>query len=324
MAEFVVEEIKPKQFPKLTSLWESSPKYLFHLPSYSAAVCNDCVVLGVRKGNDYIAAFYFVVQRGTLEKRWLSPYFTPFCGPMAPCEYYVLNSKSERFWRDCYAALIEYSAQFPSSCTLITAPGAEDVRTLQWSGWAVTPHYNYVSRWQKEGEWWDQWDNAVRRQTNKARDEGLECVVHLSSKTTVLQDLWRKNAAHQGLDERLAENLESLGNWLQQVESGFIVIVQEASGKPHAAGLFGNDYNRVYYLAGASDPDCHGSGAPSLLHARAFEEIEIQNLPKCYDWVGANTDNIVSFKRKFNPTLEVYMRATYQSKRGSWIAKLRS
>lgn len=324
MAELTVEKITSKQFSLLTPLWESSPRYLFHLPSYTAAVSNESIVLGIRRGDEFVAAFFFVHQNGKLEKRWLSPYFTPFCGPLAARENYVQNSKTERFWRDCYTALNEYSPNFPGLCTFVSAPGNQDLRALQWAGWEVKPHYNYVTRWTTEGEWWEQWDNAVRRQTSKAREEGLECIVHFPGKNTVLQDLWRKNAAHQGLDETLADNLESLGNWLQQVESGFIVIVQDAAGTPHAAGLFGNDYNRVYYLAGASDPELHGSGAPSLLHARAFEEIEARNLPRVYDWVGANTDNIVTFKRKFNPTLELNLMATYRSKKSSWIAKLRS
>jgi hypothetical protein len=323
VAELELEHLEPKSFPVLNGLWERSPKYLFHLPSFSAAVGGTPKILAIRKGDEYVAAFFFVQQQGKLEKRWLSPYFAPFCGVLAPAECYETNSKTERYWRDVLGVLADSTAQFPDCCTLIGAPGHLDFRALQWKDWDVEPHYNYVSRWAEAGSWWEDWDNNVKRQVNKAREEGLQCVVHTPGKSDVLRKLWVKNAAHQGLDPNLADSLEALGNWLQQVESGFLVVVQSVEGVPHAAGLFANDFNRVYYLAGASDPELHGSGGPTLLHARALEEIDHRNLPHCYDWVGANTDNIVTFKRKFNPQLEVLMKATWKSRKSSWLSKLR-
>src|SRR5690606_36503178 len=114
-----------------------------------------------------------------------------------------------------------------------------------------------------------------------------------------LNELWKKNAARQKLSASLSDVIESIGRWMQQAECGFIGEGADASGRVHAAGLFGYDAKRVYYLAGASDPELLGSGAPTLLHFEVLREIERRGLPLCYDWVGANTPQIVRFKRSF-------------------------
>ena len=94
-----------------------------------------------------------------------------------------------------------------------------------------------------------------------------------------------------------------------------MVGVGEPGGACHAAGLFGFDVHRVYYLAGASDPALRGSGAPSLLHFEVFAEIERRRLPRCYDWVGANVKQIARFKGSYNPELELRLAARWTSPR---------
>jgi len=147
--------------------------------------------------------------------------------------------------------------------------------------------------------------------------------VHVASKTEDLSKLWKINAKHQNLDPKLSSSIESLGFWLDQLDLGFVVNIEDGHGAVHASGLFGFDAHRVYYLAGASNPNFHGSGAPSFLHARAMLEIDRRELPKVYDWVGANTQNIVSFKQNFAPELEMLVRLQRRGKKSNLINMLR-
>ena len=152
-------------------------------------------------------------------------------------------------------------------------------------------------------------NSSTRRQMKKASRSGLRAAVRPAAETQGLRQLWYANATRQGLESDLSNVLRIAGTALQELECGFVMEVVDGNGELHAAGLFGFDEHRVYYLAGASDPEQHGSGAPTLPHTEVFAEIERRGLVRCYDWVGANTESIARFKRGFGPETEILVSA---------------
>jgi len=272
---------------------------------------------GVRAGSELRAAVPLVRRRMQAGMTALhSPLFAPFGGFLASIEPKELDAlRRERFWRETFEALDGVVREAADRVEMILPPGVDDLRGLSWGGWQARPHYNYVSRWDAPGAWAEAIDSTVRRQARKAREGGLEIRVEEASRTEALAELWRRNAAKQKLDASLDRNIASIGAWLSAERCGFAAEVLGANGACESAGLFGWDGARVYYLAGASDPEALGSGAPTLLHVAVMEEIDRRGLPRCYDWVGANTPSVAQFKRKFGPELEVLFAARHESRK---------
>lgn len=273
---------------------------------------------GVRSGDALRAAMALVRRAGTAGISTLqSPLFAPFGSLLLDTDPSTLDGdRRERLLREVFEALDGALHGAADRVDAVMPPGIGDLRGLVWSGWEARPHYNYVSAWDAPGAWQEQVDSSARRQARKARDGGLEVRFASASSTETLCDLWKRNAAKQKLDPSLAANIASIGAWLASQYSGFVAEVRDGDGAAQAAGLYAWDHARVYYLAGASDPEALGSGAPTLLHVAVLEEIDRRELPRRYDWVGANTASVAQFKRKFGPELEILFAARRESRKG--------
>lgn len=320
MGKWTARLLTPDDEAAHTALWEAcAHRYLAQHPAFARHVTSgderDSPHVGVFDGERLRMVVGFTVRwRGG--EHWQSPLFTSFRGPLVGAEDAALDGPAaERFWRDALAALADALPARVSSAEIIAPPGVSDLRELAWRGWQLRPHYNYVSRWEAPGGWREQMDASARRQARKAEDAGLRAVIGAANGTEPLAVLWQTNAARQRLDAQLAARFNRFGAWLAQQQSGFTARIVDGKGDVHAAALLGFDRERVYYLAGASDPAHLGSGAPTLLHAEILEEIDRRGLARCYDWVGANTPNIVRFKRGFGPRLELLFAARRVNRR---------
>ncbi len=291
--------------------------FLLQLPGFCNAVAppQQPVFLVVKRREEVIATCGFVerTRRGMTE--WLSPLFASFGGVRHPAAQIEPNaSKRERAWREVLEVVSTAIPKSVDFAEIIFAPGDVDARALGWNGWDLRPHYNYVSRWEREGEWRQSLSSSTRRQERKALELGLKAEVRPAGDTDGLRRMWKSMAGRQELDAGLAGHLAGLGKWLEDQDRGFQVRVAKGIGEPaEAMALVGYDGHRVYYLAGASDPAMLGSGAPTLLHTAILEEIDRRGLPRCYDWVGANTPGVAQFKRGFGPELEVLIAARHRS-----------
>lgn len=264
---------------------------------FAAAAAAPVRFVEVLRGDRPAMLLPFWARRRRGMNEWIAPPFAPFSGV-------VVADDEEGFLRDAFAAAAAAVPKDVDRAEIILPPGLCDARGLVWNGWVARPHYNYLTQWDAEGAWRAQIESSARRQARKAREAGLVAEVLPAGRTERLADLWRRNAPRQKLDASLDERIRAIGAWLDATGSGFVVEVNQSGGACEAAGLFGHDGSRVAYLAGASDPEALGSGAPTLLHEAVLEEIDRRGLPRCYDWVGANTPSVAQFKRKFGPRLE--------------------
>ncbi len=319
MTNWTARTLDENDLSTLESLWHASAnRSLVQRPAYAlhAARNRQARFAGAWRGDRIEMAIAFCEARRKGLLFWQSPYFAPSCGPLVRAESSTLDgAEAERFWRDGLEAIARAIPASVDRVDAIFPACVTDARGLMWHGWNVRPHYNYLTAWETPGAWESDFGSSVKRQARKARKEGLKCHTLSASETGAIARLWKTNAKRQGLDATLAASIESLGPWLKSEDAGFIVEVRNGDGDVHAAGLFGHDAHRVYYLAGASDPEQLGSGAPTLLHYGALEETDRQGLPQLYDWVGANTPSIARFKRHFGPQLEMTLAATRISRK---------
>lgn len=309
------------------SLWDASARRLVQRPGFVQAACGEGAlrVVGVLSGERLELAVPFFVRRGRRVTAWMSPPFSPFCGPLVRADAFESPREGERFWRERLGALGDGVPRDAALLDLVAPPGTEDLRGLAWSGWDLRPHYNYVTEWTEDGSFAEGIESSVRRQARKAEREGLVFDSVPADDCDALLALWRATAGRQGLDAWQEANLAALARWIGEENAGWIAVVRERDGETvHAAALVGHDSERTYYLAGASDPERLGSGAPSLLQTGILEEIERRGLPRRYDWVGANTPSIARFKRHFGPRLEVLVAARRTSPRFRLMEALRA
>lgn len=317
MAETTARLLTPAEAGAALELWESSARRLPQHPLFyeSASEIQPAHTIGVFNKQGLVAVVPLLLRQGRYSKALLSPPFAPWAGALISRENDAKRgAAAERFWRDVWQAVAQATPFGFAKVEIIVPVEQSDVRPLRPFGWRVEAHYNYLTRWDKHGEWRERLDSATKRQEKKALKSDLSFVAGPARDVEDLQAIYRKMAERQGLDPRMADVIARLGRGLDENEFGFTAFVKDADGRTHAGALIGHDETRVYYLVGASDSELLGSGAPTFLHTSILEEIERRALPRCYDWVGANTPSIAKFKRGFGPELELLPKAVLSSK----------
>jgi len=290
------------------ALWRRSPGHLGLNWAWADCAARDVgrpVRVGVRGENgDLLAGLAFVERRHRLELRWMNTAPAPFAGLLAE------RNPSESFLRDVLKAAALAVPDAVSRAEVILPAETPDARGLVWQGWRATPHYNYVSEIGAPEALEQSAESAARRQIRKAREAGL-AVEWGRGQLPAIIALWEKTRERQGLPHFVAPACyEALLDLDEPGLSAEAALVRAPSGEPVAGGVFAGDAGRVYYLLGASAPDSdEGSGGPSLLHAAVTEHFFRQRgAPFLYDWVGANTETVAQFKKKFRPRLETCIK----------------
>ena len=323
--ELAARILGPDDAPAVAALFDSSARRLPQHPGLAGAVSGDGALrqAGVFRGDSLVMAASFTERRGRAGVAWISPLFTPWCGPLVAREHEGDNPAAEKLRREGLEALARLVRASVPRAGIILPPRWDDARGLAWGGWKLRLHYTMTSRWEAEGAWRDDVEGPARRQARKASDAGIHAVVLEVRQTEALCRLWNSTAARQGLEASLATSLARLGAWLGTEANGFVIEARDSTGNAQAAALIGWDDARVYYLAGASDADALGSGAPTLLHLAVLEEIDRRGLPRCYDWVGGNNEGVARFKRRLGARPEALAAGEWRSRWARMLELLR-
>lgn len=275
----------------------------------------DAVAYGIFRDSGALVGilpFARMMRRGAVVLRHPSP--APFAGILLRNEAEFLSSESSL--RDLLQSL-EVLGSHASRCTVIFPASWQDLRALQWSGWRVEPHYNYLSMVLDDGSLDPSMDNNARRQAAKARAAGL--VLEPMDSLEDIRPLRDATVQHQQFTDAVTfDAYVRLFDWARSDAAivdgirGAAFAVRAPGGPVQAGALLLADRQRTYYVLGASDPVHFGSGAPSLLHEEIARHIARAGWPRTYDWCGANTPAVVAFKRSFRPRLELTLRAEWR------------
>lgn len=320
MAEYFARQVQQDESSGWQALWLRTARLLpqrWEWADAASAGSSPPTRIGIyTKGNQLAAGFAFLERRQRGMRALLNPAPISFSGPMLDP-----GSPGESFQRDIFAAAARFLPTLAQHIEIICPGGIVDVRGFIWNGWTAQPHYNYTSEITAEDSLERQAENAVRRQATRAErdrmtlEEGPELLAPLL-------DLWRETRRRQALGDFILDDTlrailalrDDAGEPIARV-----YIVRDGDGVPQAGALLAADASRVYYCIGASRASAEdelGSGAPSFLHFRATADLYRRRGPFTYDWVGANTQRIAQFKKKFRPQLELLMRVRWRGKVG--------
>jgi hypothetical protein len=181
-------------------------------------------------------------------------------------------------------------------------PSIVDVRTFSWRKWAVRPLYTYRIDLDHESAIWTNWSESARRIVRRARehfeivDPGPNVVANLSVESYKRSGR-KPPLSETGLTTFIADAESSVAARLfgaRNTESGIV---------ESAVAILRNDSTAYYWIAG-------GAAGPgmSVLLAELFEQLSGEGI-RTFDFVGANTDSIAEFKRRFGGHLTTYFRA---------------
>ena len=262
--------------------------------------------VGIFEGETLTAVAPFIVRSHRGFVRWRNPAPAPFAGLLT-----LAPQPSESLWRDCLTALAAEIPKHTSGAELILAPNRIDARALCWAGWEAAPHYNYTHRIESPDALSRAAEDSVRRQARKAAAAG--CVLkHGFAGLDQILAIWDETRTRQRLPEYVPN---AAWRAIAALPSASIVWVESEAGRVEAGAIFCGGGERLFYLLGASRSHGEGesgTGAPSLLHLEAARHHFEQRGPFTLDWCGANTPSVAQFKKKFRPTLELTVRATFR------------
>jgi hypothetical protein len=317
MKEFTAQLLTDSHENQWRALWERSGQPLglhWRWVEFAALSVGKPIRVGLfNEAGELLAGFGFVERRHRYLDHWLHPAPSTYSGVLVDQE----KINNESFLREIFGVLSEFVHQGPSRTELVFPPKLTDVRGLLWSGWKCRPHYNYISEITGEDALARQAENSVRRQGSKARQLGL----HLEEGNQLLGEvlaLWEETRSRKQLVEWVSPDcykalLEETSDGKERgIGARVMVVRNKESGEVEAGAIFGEDKVSVSYLLGASRirESEAGNGAPTLLHLAGTGRIWMDRGDFLYDWVGANTPDVVQFKKKFRPKLIQGQRMT--------------
>lgn len=247
------------------------------------------------------ASARFLVRRSPIVPRVIVPPYTPYSAVLLD----RMPSEAETHHRtsNLEHLLKELESRY-SGVDLHLPPKLIDVRTFSWRRWAVQPLYTYrVSL--SGGAPSEQWSESAKRIARRA-DSDYEIVDPGARR---LADL--SVASYERKSRRSPLSKARLTRLLEEATEGAGARLYGArnkqSGEIESAVAVLQDGNSAYYwIAGGTA----GPGMTVLL-AELFEQLADEGIDS-FDFVGANTDSIAEFKRRFGGRLTTYFRATWR------------
>lgn len=259
-----------------------------------------------------VALVTFVERRVRGIRQWRHPAPATFGGVC-----HLDPSPAEGHVRDIQATLATFLKGAAPLVELIIPPSLPDARGFIWSGWRAAPHYNYVSRIDSRDALLAGAENSVRRQHARGLEAKLETRVGADVLDDVLS-LAEGTRKRQGFPSWVSDGFHRSFTTRWEESDIMGVYTPGADGEIQAGAVVARLGDRVSYLLGASRGD-GTPGAPTLLQAAATGHCFDRWGAFDWDWVGANTESVAQFKKKFRPALEVGMRVIWSA---GWLGLL--
>lgn len=249
------------------------------------------------------AATRLLVRRSPLALRTVVPPYTPYSAILLD----RMPTESEIHGRESNLEhLLESLEGRYAGIDINLPPRIIDVRTFSWRKWAAQPLYTYRIALGEASAASNTWSESARRIARREDsnydmiDPGADVVARLSAES------YRRSGRKSPLSEtRLRAFVwdaeSSVGARLfgaRNTESGEI---------ESAVAILRHDTTAYYWIAGGAA----GPGMTVLL-ANLFEQL-LEEGVEAFDFVGANTDRIAEFKRRFGGHLTTYFRVVWRN-----------
>ena len=188
------------------------------------------------------------------------------------------------------------------SCRIRCAPGLDDVRAFQWSGFEAIPRYTYLLPVGDENAVWGGMKTTVRSRIRR-QDGALAVVQGEAQDWSAFERQLGARYAEQGLPAPLPKGY--LARLHDALGEDLVLLVAKKDGDfVGGAALVRMGERMALWQGTARGPP----GLPvndvlvweSIRYARAQDCVE-------FELMGANTRRLADFKSKFNPVLKPYI-----------------
>jgi hypothetical protein len=183
-------------------------------------------------------------------------------------------------------------------------PKMVDVRTFTWRKWAVQPLYTYRIRLSETRDG-AEWSESARRIALRSEgdyeivDPGPETLANLSV------------AGYERNNKRAPLSKTRLAAFIQEATKGvgaeLVGARRQSTGEIESAIAILRDESVAYYWIAGGTP----GASMTVLLRELFQRLADEGL-EIFDFVGANTDSIAEFKRRFGGRLTTYFRARWR------------
>ena len=230
----------------------------------------------------------------------------PYLGPTLNAPAELRQAPKEAKWRELVRAILGVHPQRdrPHYFQMILSPGIQDVRPFLWAGFRTTPAYTYILDLTPPPDAiYASFQREARKRIRTAEKtmtfrEGGENEAML-----ILQDLSRRYR-EQGLS--LGVTQQYVARLFDALPAGSLrSLVVERNGVMVTGLIATVEANRVRVWQGGHRSATPESGAVEYLYWCTALWARTAGKGKM-ELVGANTPQLVEFKVKFNPSLDVY------------------
>ncbi len=265
--------------------------------------------IGFEKGEKTTSMIPFFIQKKAGLKLLFSPpghTAVPYLGPAYVGYGDLKQSRKERLIMDFQSALEKHIKEEirPDYVFVSTTPGFLDIRPWQWAGYTSAPHYDYsFDLTVGEDSLWNGLKKDLRSSILKAKNEGI--TIRKGDKKdfkAMIADL-KARYIEQGIREHTSEKY-LMDVFKSLYPDNMRVLVAEKDGE-RVGGMAETLHKETItsWIGGVRSTQT--ANANSLVQWEAIRSACAAGA-KEYIELGANTKRIVNFKRKFNPTPQLY------------------
>jgi hypothetical protein len=284
----------------------------FHDPRWLSVIEDvsrvDVKILRVVEGDEIIAIFPHVHGRRGILRLLLSPpsgMGIQYLGPLLPGWDVLKQDKRERRLGRFVEALGRHLAKSRDRvCQLRLAPGLDDARPFQWSGFETMPRYTYAVPLDADDALWMRLKKSVRSDIRRS-ESSIEVVRGNSQDLETLEGGLVDRFKDQGLDAPLPRGY--LRRLTEVMGDRLTLLSARAEGKWVGGVVLVRFRDRTALWQGTTKGP-PGLAINDLLIWESMRTAYAEGA-KTFELMGANTERLARFKSKFNPHLESYIEA---------------
>jgi len=190
-------------------------------------------------------------------------------------------------------------------------PEITDIRKFSWHGYQQKVRYTFRKQLASKKGVFSELDPALKRQINKAEKQGVEALKgnsdELSRQFFALQSMSLKRQRQEQTFKLSFQQFIALIHKLKKADFTIQFYVAYKYNNPVAGTAILSFKSTAYYWLAGGDPGHFNTGANQLIMSKVFSDLISQNI-KYFDFVGANTPSVASYKSSYNFNLVPYYR----------------
>lgn len=306
MLNLKLKILEEEEYSTWDNFCEDSPNYSIFSSSLWLKILNfaedgTAEVLGVYNKENLIGGLLVFQRKKGPFKVAAYPPLTPFTSIIFSKPSSKRFSKIESYNKDIIKTISDYLKSRFDFISLLLHPNIIDIRNFLWERWNFGINYTYDTDLTNIQDLWQNLDKKSKYDINKGINSNLELT--REENIDEFYRLYELTFSKQDRTPPIKKEFIKSMYYLLRKEGKCQLYFAKSKEINISSALIIWDKKKAYYLLAASDPQFK-LGAPSFLIWKIIEDLS-KNF-NSLDLCGANTDNIVKFKRDFATKLVPY------------------